>query len=50
MDMTDGEGNPYTKPVYPNLVYEATNGTRSQGDFCRFCGDMPAGIPQQLGG
>jgi len=49
MNMVDGEGNPYSLPVYPNLVYEATNGTRSQGDFARFCGDV-AGTPQQLGG
>jgi hypothetical protein len=49
MDMVDGEGHPCPKPVYPNLVYEATNGTRSEGDFARFRGDI-AGTPQELGG
>jgi prepilin-type N-terminal cleavage/methylation domain-containing protein len=50
MTLTDGEGNSYPLPVYPNLVYDASNGTRSQGDFARFCGDVPGGVPQQVGG
>ena len=45
-----GAGLNYPAPAYIQMVYDPTNGTMSQGDFARFCGDLPGAIPQQLGG